>query len=83
MGIQFTSPNCLPDQIAITPHPMKGSTTEQSDIICAMSATWLRHIVSTPNDHYSKVHQFALLLYEINTAIANFKEQQPDICTTI
>jgi hypothetical protein len=35
------------------------------------------------NNHYGKVEQFALSLYEINTALAKDDDTKPDICTIV
>jgi hypothetical protein len=39
MDIQFPLPNCLAHRSKITPTPIKGITTQQSNKICAISAT--------------------------------------------
>jgi hypothetical protein len=35
------------------------------------------------NDRYGKEEQFALSLYEINTALAKEDDKKPDICTIV
>jgi hypothetical protein len=83
MDIQFPSPNCLAHQSKITLIPIKGITTPQSNKIFAISATSFRQIVNNVNNHYSKVEQFALSLYEINTALAKEDDKTPDIRTIV
>jgi hypothetical protein len=83
MDIQFPSPNCLAHRSKITPTPIKGITTPQSNKICAISATSFRRIVNNANNRYSKVEQFALSIYEINTALAKEDDRKPDIRTIV
>jgi hypothetical protein len=40
-------------------------------------------IVNNANNHYAKVEQFMILLYEINTALAKDDNKNPDIRTII
>jgi hypothetical protein len=83
MDIQFPSPNCLAHRSKITPTPIKGITTTQNNKICAMSAISFRRIANNANNRYGKVEQFALSLYEINTALAKEDDQKPDIPTIV
>jgi hypothetical protein len=83
MDIQFPSPNCLAHRSKITPTPIKGITTPQNNKICTISTTSFRRIVNNANNRYGKVEQFALSLYEINTALAKEDDKKPDICTIV
>jgi hypothetical protein len=83
MDIQFPSPNCLAHRSKITPTPIKAITTPQNNKICAISATSFRRIVNIANNRYGKVEQFALSLYEINTALAKEDDKKPDIRTIV
>jgi hypothetical protein len=83
MDIQFPSPNCLAHQSKITPIPIKGITKLQSNKIYAISATSFCRIVNNTNNRYSKVEQFTLSLYEINTTLAKEDDKKPDICTIV
>jgi hypothetical protein len=83
MDIQFPSPNCLAHRSKITPTPIKGITTPQNNKICAISATSFCRIVNNANNRYGKVEQFALSLYEINTALAKEDDKKPDIRTIV
>jgi hypothetical protein len=40
-------------------------------------------IVNNANNYYGKVEQFALSLYEINTALAKEDDKKPDIHTIV
>jgi hypothetical protein len=53
----------------------------QNKQICAISAMSFHHIVNNTNNHYRKVEQFALTLYEINTVLAKDDNKNPDIWT--
>jgi hypothetical protein len=81
IDIQFPSPNCLAHRSKITPIPIKGITTLQSNKIYAISATSFCRIVNNVNNRYGKVEQSALSLYEINTALAKEDNKKPDIRT--
>jgi hypothetical protein len=83
MDIQFPSPKCLAHQSKITPTPIKGITTPQSNKICTISMTSFCWIVNNTNKRYGKVEQFALSLYEINTALAKDDDKKPDIHTIV
>jgi hypothetical protein len=83
MDIQFPSPNCLTHQSKITLTPIKGITTLQNNKIYAISAILFCQIVNNVNNHYGKVEQFALSLYEINTALAKEDNKKPDIHTIV
>jgi hypothetical protein len=83
MDIQFPSPNCLAHQSKITPTPIKGITKPQSNKICAISATSFCQIVNNVNNHYGKVEQFTLSLYEINMALAKEDDKKPNIHTIV
>jgi hypothetical protein len=83
MDIQFPSQNCLAHQSKITPTPIKGITRPQNNKICAISATSFCRIVNNANNCYGKVEQFALSLYEINTALAKEEDKKPDIRTIV
>jgi hypothetical protein len=83
MDIQFPWPNCLTHRSKITPTPIKGITMAQDNKICAISATLFRRIVNNANNHYGKVEQFALSLYEINTALAKEDHKKPHIHTIV
>jgi hypothetical protein len=83
MDIQFPLPNCLAHQSKITPTPIKGITTAQSNKICAISTTSFCQIVNNSNNHYGKVEPFTLSLYEINTALAKEDDEKPDIHTIV
>jgi hypothetical protein len=83
MDIQFPSPNCLAHQSKITPTRIKGITMPQNNKICAISTTSFRRIVNNANNRYGKVEQFALSLYEINTALAKEDDKRPDIRTIV
>jgi hypothetical protein len=83
MDIQFPSPNCLAHRSKITPTLIKGITTPQNNKICAISATSFRRIVNNANNRYGKVEQFALSLYEINTALAKEDDNKPGIRTIV
>jgi hypothetical protein len=83
MDIQFPSPNCLAYRSKITPTLIKGITTTQNNKICAISAISFRRIANNVNNRYGKVEQFALSLYEINTALAKEDDQKPDIPTIV
>jgi hypothetical protein len=77
--IQFSSPGCLPHHAMVTPILIKGLTPEQRNKICAISATTFRHIINNANGCYSKVEQFTLSLNEINTALQEPKDDNPNI----
>jgi hypothetical protein len=77
--IQFSSPGCLPHHGMVTPIPIKGLTPEGRNKICAISAMMFRHIMNNANRHYGKVEQFALSLNEINTALQEPKDDNPNI----
>jgi hypothetical protein len=81
MDIQFPSPNCLAHRSKITPIAIKGITIPQSNKICAISTTLFHRIVNNANNHYGKVEQFALSLYEVNMALAKEDDKKPDIRT--
>jgi hypothetical protein len=83
MDIPFTLPNCLPHRTTLTPQHIKGITTEGNNKICAIYATSFRCIVNNANNRCGKVEQFALSLYEINTALVVDKENKPDIHTIV
>jgi transposase InsO family protein len=83
MDIQFPSPNRLAHRSKITPTPIKGITTPQNNKICAISTTSFRRIVNNANNRYGTVEQFALSLYEINTALAKEDDKKPDIRTIV
>jgi hypothetical protein len=83
MDIEFPSPNCLAHQSKITPTPIKGIMMIQNNKICAISATSFHRIVSNVNNRYSKVEQFALSLYKINTTLAKEDNKKPDIPTIV
>jgi hypothetical protein len=51
----------------------------QNNKIYAICAISFCHIVNNVNNHYGKVEQFALSLYEINTALAKEDDKKPDI----
>jgi hypothetical protein len=51
----------------------------QNNKICAISAILFRSIVNNANNHYGKVEQFTLSLYEINTALAKEDDKKPNI----
>jgi hypothetical protein len=55
----------------------------QNNEICAVSTTSFRRIVNNSNNHYGKVEQFTLSLYEINTALAKEDDKKPDILTIV
>jgi hypothetical protein len=55
----------------------------QSNKICAISATSFCQIINNANNCYYKVEQFALSLYEINTALAKEDDKKPDIRTIV
>jgi hypothetical protein len=63
--------------------PIKGIITPQSNKIYAISATSFHRIVNNANNRYGKVEQFALSLYEINTALAKEDDKKPDIHTVV
>jgi hypothetical protein len=83
MDIQFPSPNCLTHGSKVTPIPIKGIMTAQNNKICAISTTSLCRIINNVNNRYGKVEQFALSLYEINTALAKDDDKKPDIHTIV
>jgi hypothetical protein len=83
MDIQFPSPNCLAHRSKITPTPIKRITMSQNNTIHAISTTSFRRIVNNANNRYGKVEQFALSLYEINTALAKEDDKKPDIRTIV
>jgi hypothetical protein len=83
MDIQFPSPNCLTHQIKITLTPIKGITILQNNKIYAISTTVFHQILNNMNNHYGKVEQFTLSLYEINTALAKEDNKKPDIHTIV
>jgi hypothetical protein len=55
----------------------------QNNKICAISATSFSQIVNNVNNRYGKVEQFALSLYDINTALAKEDDKKPDIRTIV
>jgi hypothetical protein len=55
----------------------------QNNKICAISTTSFCQIVNNTNNHYGKVEQFALSLYEINTTLAKEDDKKPDIHTIV
>jgi hypothetical protein len=57
--------------------------TIQNNQIYAISAILFYRIVNNMNNHYSKVEQFTLSLYEINTALAKEDDKKPNICTIV
>jgi hypothetical protein len=67
----------------VTPGPVKGLTREWRNKIRAISATTFRHIINNANKHYGNVEQFALSLNEINTALQEPKDDQPNIETIV
>jgi hypothetical protein len=83
MDIQFPSPNCLVHRSKITLTPIKGITILQSNKICTISTTLFCQIVNNANNHYGKVEQFALSLYEVNTVLAKEDDKKPDIHTIV
>jgi hypothetical protein len=83
MDIQFPCPNCLSHRSKITPTPIKGIITARNNKICAISATSFWQIVTNANNRYGKVEQFALSLYEINTALAKDDDKMSDIRTIV
>jgi hypothetical protein len=83
MDIQFLSPNCLTHQSKITPTPIKGITILQNNKICAISTISFCQIINNTNNHYGKVGQFTLSLYEINTTLAKEDDKKPDIYTIV
>jgi hypothetical protein len=83
MDIQFPLPNCLTPQSKITPTPIKGITILQNNKICAISTISFYQIVNNVNNCYSKVEQFTLSLYEINTVLAKEVDKKPDIHTIV
>jgi hypothetical protein len=83
MDIQFPLSNCLAHQSKITPIPIKGIIIPQNNKICTISATSFCQIVNNVNNHYGKVEQFALSLYQINTALAKKDDRKPNIHTSI
>jgi hypothetical protein len=83
MDIQFPLPNCLTHQSKITLTPIKGITMLQNNKIYAISATLFCQIVNNMNNHYGKVEQFTLSLYEINTTLAKEDDKKPNIRTIV
>jgi hypothetical protein len=67
----------------VTPVPVKGLTMERRNKICAISATTFRRIINNANKCYGNVEQFALSLNEINTALQEPKDDQPNIETIV
>jgi hypothetical protein len=63
----------------VTPVPIKGLTPEWGNKICAISPTMFRCIIKNANGHYGKVEQFAIALNEINNALQEPKDDQPNI----
>jgi hypothetical protein len=55
----------------------------QNNKICTISTTSFYQIVNNVNNHSSKVEQFTLSLYEINTALAKEDDKKPNICTIV
>jgi DNA replication protein DnaD len=76
-------PNCLAHQSKITLIPIKGITILQNNEMDAISTTSFYQIVNNINNHYGKVEQFALSLYEINTALAKEDDKKPNIHTIV
>jgi hypothetical protein len=83
IDIQFPSPNYLTHRSKITPIPIKGITTAQNNKICTISTISFHRIVNNANNQYGKVEQFALVLYEINTAMAKEDDKKPNIHTIV
>jgi hypothetical protein len=83
MDIQFPSPNCLAHPSKITLIPIKGITILQNNKICAISTISFCQIVNNVNNHYGKVEQFMLSLYDVNTVLAKEDDKKPDICTIV
>jgi hypothetical protein len=83
MDIQFPSPNCLAHRSKITLTPIKGITMIQNNKICTISTTLFHGIVNNANNHYGKVEQFTLSLYQINTVLAKEDDKKPDIRTIV
>jgi hypothetical protein len=83
MDIQFPSPNCPAQRSKITPTPIKGITILQNNKIYAISTILFHRTINNANNHYGKVEQFALSLYEINTVLATEDDEKPNIHTIV
>jgi hypothetical protein len=83
MDIQFPSPNYLAHQSKITLIPIKGMRTLQNNKIYTISAISCHQIINNVNNHYGKVEQFTLSLYEINTALAKEDDKKSNIHTIV
>jgi hypothetical protein len=77
--IQFSSPGCLPHHAMVTPIPIKGLTPEWRNKICAMSTTTFRCIINNANKRYGNIEWFTLSLNEINTALQEPNDDEPNI----
>jgi hypothetical protein len=83
LDIQFPLPNCLTHQSKITPIPIKEITMLQNNKIYIISTSSFCQIINNANNHYGKVEQFTLSLYEINTALAKEHDKKPNIYTIV
>jgi hypothetical protein len=63
----------------VTPMLIKRLIPERRNRMCAISAMMFRCIINNTNGWYGKVEQFALSLNEINTALQEPKDGNPNI----
>jgi hypothetical protein len=53
----------------VTPITIKGLIPEQRNMICAISAMTIWHVINNANKHYGNIEQFSRSLNKINTTL--------------